>query len=237
MCQSDKASPGDMRILVVEDDPKMAELLRRGLSSEGHAVDVAGDGLKGLEKGQRLPFDAIVLDIMLPGLDGISVARRLRAGGVRAPILMLTARDSVPDIVRGLDVGADDYLTKPFSFQVLAARLRVIERRIHEEPGEILQVADLTLDTQTHEVQRAGRPILLSRTEFIILDHLMRRAGRVASRDDLIEAVWGMDRDVERNTLDVFIFQLRSKLEAGGAARLIHTVRGFGYSARESEAE
>jgi two-component system response regulator MprA len=200
-------------------------------------VDVAGDGLKGLEKGQRLPFDAIVLDIMLPGLDGISVARRLRAGGVRAPILMLTARDSVPDIVRGLDVGADDYLTKPFSFQVLAARLRVIERRIQEEPGEILQVADLTLDTQTHEVQRAGRPILLSRTEFIILDHLMRRAGRVASRDDLIEAVWGMDRDVERNTLDVFIFQLRSKLEAGGAARLIHTVRGFGYSARESEAE
>jgi two-component system response regulator MprA len=193
--------------------------------------------LKGLEKGQRLPFDAIVLDIMLPGLDGISVARRLRAGGVRAPILMLTARDSVPDIVRGLDVGADDYLTKPFSFQVLAARLRVIERRIQEEPGEILQVADLTLDTQTHEVQRAGRPILLSRTEFIILDHLMRRAGRVASRDDLIEAVWGMDRDVERNTLDVFIFQLRSKLEAGGAARLIHTVRGFGYSARESEAE
>ena len=226
-----------MRILVVEDDPKMAELLRRGLSSEGHSVDVAGDGLKGLDKGQRLPFDAIVLDIMLPGLDGISVARRLRAGGVRAPILMLTARDSVPDIVRGLDVGADDYLTKPFSFQVLAARLRVIERRIQEEPGEILQVADLTLDTQTHEVQRAGRPILLSRTEFIILDHLMRRAGRVASRDDLIEAVWGMDRDVERNTLDVFIFQLRSKLEAGGAARLIHTVRGFGYSARESEAE
>lgn len=226
-----------MRILVVEDDPKMAELLRRGLSSEGHSVDVAGDGLKGLEKGQRLPFDAIVLDIMLPGLDGISVARRLRAGGVRAPILMLTARDSASDIVRGLDVGADDYLTKPFSFQVLAARLRVIERRIQGEPGEILQVADLTLDTQTHEVQRAGRPILLSRTEFIILDHLMRRAGRVASRDDLIEAVWGMDRDVERNTLDVFIFQLRSKLEVGGAARLIHTVRGFGYSARESEAE
>jgi DNA-binding response OmpR family regulator len=226
-----------MRILVVEDDAKMAELLRRGLSTEGHSVDIAGDGLKALEKGQSLPFDAIVLDIMLPGLDGLSVARRLRSGGVRAPILMLTARDSVTDIVRGLDVGADDYLTKPFSFEVLAARLRVIARRVAGESGPVLQVADLTLDTQTHEVQRGGRPVLLTRTEFVLLDHLMRRAGRVVSRDDLIEAVWGIDRDVESNTLDVFIFQLRSKLETGGAGRLIQTVRGFGYTMRESEGE
>lgn len=226
-----------MRILVVEDDAKMAELLRRGLSTEGHSVDVAGDGLKGLEKGQSLPFDAIVLDIMLPGLDGLSVARRLRSGGVRAPILMLTARDSVPDIVRGLDVGADDYLTKPFSFEVLAARMRVIARRIAGQSGSLVQVADLTLDTQTHEVQRGGRLILLTRTEFVLLDHLMRRAGRVVSRDDLIEAVWGIDRDVESNTLDVFIFQLRSKLETGGAGRLIQTVRGFGYTMRESDGE
>lgn len=226
-----------MRILVVEDDAKMAELLRRGLSSEGHSVDIAGDGLKGLEMGQSLPFDAIVLDIMLPGLDGLSVARRLRSGGVSAPILMLTARDSVSDIVRGLDVGADDYLTKPFSFEVLAARLRVIARRVAGESGSMLQVADLMLDTQTHEAHRGSRPILLTRTEFVLLDHLMRRAGRVVSRDDLIEAVWGTDRDVESNTLDVFIFQLRSKLEAGGASRLIQTVRGFGYTVRESEAE
>ena len=226
-----------MRILVVEDDAKMAELLRRGLSREGHSVDVAGDGLKGLEKGQSQPFDAIVLDIMLPGLDGLSVARRLRSGGVRVPILMLTARDSVPDIVRGLDVGADDYLTKPFSFEVLAARLRVIGRRNARGSNPVLQVGDLTLDTRTHEVQRAGKPIILTRTEFVLLDHLMRRAGRVVSRDDLIEAVWGIDRDVESNTLDVFIFQLRSKLEAGGAGRLIQTVRGFGYTMRESEAE
>lgn len=215
----------------------MAELLRRGLSKEGHSVDVAGDGLKGLEKGQSLQFDAIVLDIMLPGLDGLSVARRLRSGGVRSPILMLTARDSAPDIVRGLDVGADDYLTKPFSFEVLSARLRVIARRISGESSSLLQVADLTLDTRTHEVQRGVRPILLTRTEFVLLEHLMRRAGRVVSRDDLIEAVWGIDRNVGSNTLDVFIFQLRCKLETGGSGRLIQTVRGFGYTARESEAE
>jgi DNA-binding response OmpR family regulator len=226
-----------MRILVVEDDAKMAELLRRGLSREGHSVDVAGDGLKGLEKGQSQPFDAIVMDIMLPGLDGLSVARRLRSGGVRVPILMLTARDSVPDIVRGLDVGADDYLTKPFSFEVLAARLRAIGRRTARGSNPVLQVGDLTLDTRTHDVQRASKPIILTRTEFVLLDHLMKRAGRVVSRVDLIEAVWGLDRDVENNTLDVFIFQLRSKLEAGGAGRLIHTVRGFGYTMRESEAE
>jgi two-component system, OmpR family, response regulator MprA len=200
-------------------------------------VDVAGDGLRGLEKGQSQPFDAIVLDIMLPGLDGVSVARRLRTGGVRSPILMLTARDSARDIVRGLDVGADDYLTKPFSFEVLAARLRVIARRIAGESGSILQVSDLTLDTQTHEVHRGGRQIVLTRTEFVLLDHLMRRAGRVVSRDDLIEAVWGIDRDVESNTLDVFIFQLRGKLEAGGGGRLIQTVRGFGYTVRESEGQ
>ena len=226
-----------MKILVVEDDAKMAELLRRGLSMEGHAVDIAGDGVKGLERAQSQPFDAIVLDIMLPGMDGLHVARRLRSSGVRVPILMLTARDSVPDIVRGLDVGADDYLTKPFSFEVLTARLRVIARRTAADAGSTLQVADLTLDPRNHEVQRNGRPITLTRTEFVLLDHLMRRAGRVVSRDDLIEAVWGMDRDVESNTLDVFIFQLRSKLETGGSSRLIQTVRGFGYIMRERDAE
>jgi DNA-binding response OmpR family regulator len=235
--QAEKANAGAMRILVVEDDAKMAELLRRGLSTEGHSVDVAGDGLKGLEKGQSLQFDAIVLDVMLPGLDGLSVARRLRSAGVRSSILMLTARDSARDIVRGLDVGADDYLTKPFSFEVLSARLRVIARRIAGESGSILQVAGLTLDTRSHEVQRDGHPVLLTRTEFVLLEHLMRRAGRVVSRDDLIEAVWGIDRDVGSNTLDVFIFQLRSKLEAGGVGRLIQTARGFGYTVRESEAE
>ncbi len=224
-----------MRILVVEDDAKMAELLRRGLTAGGHSVEVSTDGANGLEKAQSEPFDTIVLDIMLPGLDGLSFARRLRANGIRIPILMLTARDSVPDIVRGLDAGADDYLTKPFSFEVLAASLRVIARRIRSASASVLDVADLTLNAETHEVHRAGRQIALTRTEFVLLEHLMRRAGRVVSRDDLMEAVWGIDRHVESNTLDVFIFQLRSKLETGGASRLIQTVRGFGYTMRETE--
>ncbi len=223
-----------MRILVVEDDVKMAELLRRGLVGLGHTVEVALDGIKALDKAANLPFDTVLLDIMLPGVDGVYVARRLRAAGIRVPILMLTARDSVPDIVRGLDVGADDYLTKPFSFEVLAARLRVIARRIDTDSKGLLQVADLTLNTESHQVHRRRRPLVLTPTEFVLLERLMRRAGRVVSREDLIEAVWGIDRDVERNTLDVFIFQLRSKLESGGASRLLQTVRGFGYAMRET---
>jgi DNA-binding response OmpR family regulator len=200
-------------------------------------VQTALDGIAGLEAAQASTFDVIVLDIMLPAMDGFTVARRLRANHVRVPILILTARDSVPDIVRGLDVGADDYLTKPFSFEVLSARLRVMARRAGAEAASVLHVSDLTLDTQTHEVNRAGRPIVLTPTEFVLLEHLMRRAGRIVSRDDLIEAVWGIDRDVERNTVDVFIFQLRTKIEAGKSGRLIQTVRGFGYTVRESEAE
>jgi DNA-binding response OmpR family regulator len=224
-----------MWILVVEDDNKMAELLRRGLVGQGHSVDIETDGIKGLEKSLAMPFDAIVLDIMLPGIDGLHVAKRLRARGVRTPILMLTARDSVPDVVRGLDIGADDYLTKPFSFEVLAARLRVIARQKASESKSVLQIADLTLNTETHEIHRGKKPVVLTRTEFLLLKHLMHRAGRVVSRDDLIQAVWGMERDVEGNTIDVYIFQLRSKIEAGGTSRLIQTVRGFGYTLRENE--
>lgn len=233
LCQSDR-EVHEMRILVVEDDVKMAELLRRGLVGKGYTVDVALDGIQGLEKSQTLPFDAIILDVMLPGVDGLHLAHRLRADGIRVPILMLTARDSVPDIVRGLDMGADDYLTKPFSFEVLAARLRVIGRRSETESDRVLQVADLSLNTETHEVHRGKKALVLTRTEFILLEHLMRRAGRLVSRNDLTEAVWGIDRDVESNALDVFIFQLRSKIEAGGARRLIQTVRGFGYTVRET---
>jgi two-component system response regulator MprA len=224
-----------MHILVVEDDAKMAELLRRGLAGEGHAVDIAVDGVKGLEKSRLVSFDAIVLDIMLPGMDGLHVAKRLRASGVQVPILMLTARDSASDIVLGLDTGADDYLTKPFSFEVLAARLRVIARRKSGKSESLLQVADLALNTETHEVHRGKKSVVLTRTEFVLLEHLMRRAGRVVSRDDLTEAIWGIDRDVESNALDVFIFQLRTKIEAGGSGRLIQTVRGFGYTVRENE--
>jgi two-component system response regulator MprA len=224
-----------MRILLVEDDARMAELLRRGLLSQGHSVEVVMNGPKGLEKAQAMAFDAIVLDVMLPGMDGLQVAKRLRVTGIRTPILMLTARDSVPDIVRGLDMGADDYLTKPFSFDVLTARLRAMARRSGVEDASTLQIADLTLNTETHEVHRADKALVLTRTEYVILEHLMRRAGRVVSRGDLIEAAWGIDREIESNTLDVFIFQLRSKIEAKGASRLIQTVRGFGYTLREPE--
>lgn len=224
-----------MRILVVEDDVKMAELLRRGLANQGHTVTVATDGRTGLEEAQSRSFDAILLDVMLPGMDGLTVARRLRSAGNRVPVLMLTARDAVTDIVHGLDVGADDYLTKPFSFEVLTARLRVIARRLASESGQCFQIADLTLNTETHEVHRAATVIVLTRTEYEILEHLMRRAGRIVSRDSLIEAIWGFDREVGHNTVEVFISQLRSKLEVGGAGRLIQTVRGFGYTIRESE--
>jgi two-component system, OmpR family, response regulator len=157
---------------------------------KGHKVEVATDGIKGLEKSQTLPFDVIVLDVMLPGMDGLHVARRLRAGGVRVPILMLTARDSVPDIVRGLDGGADDYLTKPFSFEVLAARLRVIGRRAASESDRVLQVADLSLNTETHEVSSREEAVGPHSQSSSSSKHLVRPAGRLVSRDDLTEAVW-----------------------------------------------
>jgi two-component system response regulator MprA len=226
-----------MRILVVEDDARMAELLRRGLTQDRHSVDVEGDGPAGLERARKHPYDTIVLDVMLPGLDGLGVVRKLRSAGIQTPILMLTARDGVSDVVRGLDIGADDYLTKPFSFDVLRARLRVMARRTGINSGGILQVADLTMATNTHRVRRADRLILLTRTEYLLLELLMKRAGRVVSRDALIEAAWGGEQDVSSNALDVFIFQLRTKLEAGDAPRLLQTVRGFGYVLREPETE
>ena len=224
-----------MRILIVEDDTRMAELLRRGLTQDRHSVDVAADGLTGLQRARSQAYDTIVLDVMLPGLDGIGVARRLRTGGVQTPILMLTARDSVPDIVRGLDIGADDYLTKPFSFEVLRARLRVLARRAGADSGQILQVGDLTIAPATRQVRRGGKLILLTRTEYLLLECMMKCAGRVVSRDALIDAVWGSSDEIGKNALDVFIFQLRSKSEAGGAPRLLQTVRGFGYVLREPE--
>jgi two-component system response regulator MprA len=224
-----------MRVLVVEDDARMAELLRRGLAEDRHSVDVEGDGPAGLERARTHPYDTIVLDVMLPGLDGLGVVRKLRSAGIQTPILMLTARDGVSDIVRGLDIGADDYLTKPFSFDVLRARIRVMARRTGIHSGRILQVADLTIATDTHRVRRADRLILLTRTEYLLLEVLMKRAGRVVSRDAMIEAAWGGEQDVSNNALDVFVFQLRTKLEAGGAPRLLQTVRGFGYVLREPE--
>jgi DNA-binding response OmpR family regulator len=222
-----------MRILIVEDEIQMAELLRCGLTEEGHAVAVAHTGPDALALADREAFDVVVLDVMLPGLDGYGVARRLREVRNRTPILMLTARDTNADVVAGLDAGADDYLTKPFSFEVLLARLRAVSRRGPVVHGVPLHVADLVLDPATHDASRGGGPLSLTRTEFSLLEFLMRRAGAVVPRETLIEGVWGYDREIEDNTLDAFVRLLRHKVDGPGRLPLIHTVRGVGYCLRE----
>jgi DNA-binding response OmpR family regulator len=224
-----------MRVLIVEDDRKMAALLQKGLEEEGHGAAVAYDGLRGLETARQHSFDVLVLDVMLPGIDGFEVTRRLRAAKSAVPILMLTARDANADVVRGLDAGADDYLTKPFSFEILLARVRALGRRTSGPPHQRLQFCDLAMDLEAHEVRRGGTLAALTRTEFAILECLLRRAGRVVPREGLIEAVWGYDRDVESNTLDVFMRLLRAKVDPPGRPRLIQTVRGVGYAIREGE--
>ena len=225
-----------MRILLVEDDARMRALVRRGLAEQGYAVDLAESGPAALERAHATGFDAIVLDVMLPGCSGVDVVRHLRAEKNLTPVLMLTARDAAADVVSGLDAGADDYLTKPFSFAVLLARLRALVRRGPAVHGVRLQIADLQLDTAAHTVARGDTPVALTRTEFNLLECLMRNAGRVVTRRSLIDRVWGADREVEENTLDAFVKSLRQKLDAGQRQRLIHTVRGVGYSLRE-EAE
>ena len=222
-----------MRILIVEDERQMAEVLRRGLSEEGHAIDVAQTGPDGLAIATSDSFDVIILDVMLPKISGLDVARRLRKARIRTPILMLTARDTNVDVVAGLDAGADDYLVKPFSFDVLLARLRAVARRGPTERGVVMTVGDLTLNTGAHEVWRGAEGIDLTRTEFSLLEFLMRRHGSVVTRKALIEGVWGHDREIEDNTLDAFVRLLRQKVDTSGHRRLIHTVRGVGYAVRE----
>jgi len=222
-----------MRILIVEDEKKMAELLKKGLEEENHSVIVANTGTHGLEIAELYEFDVMVLDIMLPGVDGFEVARRLRQRGNRTPILMLTARDALPDVVRGLDLGADDYLTKPFSFAEFLARLRAVSRRGPVARPARLQVGDLVLDPATREVVRKGKQIPLTRREYALLEFLMRNAGRVAPRAAIIEAVWGFDQTIEHNTLEAFIKLLRNKIDNGHKVKLIHTARGFGYRLHE----
>ena len=224
-----------MRVLVVEDERRMAELLRQGLTEEGHSVVVARDGREGLSLAETGDFDLMVLDVMLPGIDGFAVARRLRSQHNQVPILMLTARDATPDIVEGLNLGADDYLTKPFSFEVLFARVRAVARRGPIPRAVCLELADLTLNQSTREVRRGDREIVLTRTQFAILEVLMRNAGRVVTRDTLIESVWGGSPDIESNTLDAFVRLLRGRIEHEGDPRLIHTVRGIGYCLRRED--
>jgi DNA-binding response OmpR family regulator len=221
-----------MRILLVEDERRMAELLNQGLTEEGHSVVTAENGRDAVSLAETRAFDLLILDVMLPALDGFGVVRRLRAGRVQTPVLMLTARDAPQDIITGLDLGADDYLTKPFSFEVLLARVRAVARRGPIPQPAHLAFADLSMDPAAHEVRRGARTINLTRTEYVILDVLLRNAGRVVTRDRLIEVVWG-GASIESNTLDAFLRLLRSKIEGPGEAKLIHTVRGVGYTVRQ----
>ena len=223
-----------MKILVVDDERAVRESLRRALELEGYEIELADDGIAALEalEANGEP-DAMILDVLMPGLDGLEVARRLRRGGSRLPILMLTARVEVDDRVAGLDAGADDYVTKPFALDELLARVRALLRRTHEDGTDKLGFADLELDPGTREVTRGGVPIDLTRTEFSLLELFMRNPRQVLTRSVIFERVWGYDFGFGSNSLDVYIGYLRRKTEAGGGPRLIHTVRGVGYALRE----
>ena len=221
-----------MKLLIVEDEKRMVELLHKGLTEEGHTVACAADGRGGLELAANYEFDVIILDIMMPRMDGYQLAKRLRSEKISTPVLMLTAKDAVQDVVHGLDVGADDYMTKPFSFNELLARLRAVKRRARVPQPLQLQVGDLVIDPATREVSRDGARISLTRTEYSLLEQLAYRAGTVVRRQSLIEAVWGFEREIEDNTLDVFVRLLRNKIENGTHQKLIHTVRGVGYMFR-----
>ena len=217
-----------MRILVIEDEKKIASFIKRGLKEEGHMVDVAYDGEEGYQLSGENDYDLILLDIMLPKRDGISLCRQLRDDGVTTPVLMLTAKDSVQDKVTGLDSGADDYLTKPFAFEELLARTRALVRKRSPQATK-LQVGDLVLDLISHRVTRAGREILLTMKEYALLEYLMRNAGTVVTRTMITEHVWDIDFDTSTNIIDVYINYLRNKIDSGQQKKLIHTVRGRGY--------
>jgi DNA-binding response OmpR family regulator len=221
-----------VRILLIEDDERLSALLKNGLTEEDHQVYVAHDGEDGLSMARGATFDAIILDLTLPKVDGLTVARRLRADGDKTPILMLTARDSMADIVKGLDTGADDYLTKPFPFEVLLARLRAVSRRGPITRSVCLELADLRMDTATRRVERGGQQIVLTPREYRILELLLQHANRPLTRDAILESVWGFHAEVEENTVDVFVRLLRSKVDAPFSTKLIHTVRGIGYCLR-----
>jgi two-component system, OmpR family, response regulator len=224
-----------MRVLVVEDEPKIAALLRRGLNEEGHPTDVATCGEDALWMSQAHAYDAIVLDVMLPRIDGFETCRRMRDAAVWTPVLMLTARNEIADRVAGLDVGADDYLAKPFSFDELLARLRALQRRGGAERPTVLEVGSLSLDPASRELRRAGAVIALSAKEFALLEALMRRAGEVLSRYQLLEQAWDREYDNRSNIVDVYISYLRDKIDRPFGMHSIETVRGVGYRLRADE--
>lgn len=219
-----------MRILVIEDEHRIAQAIKEGLEQESYAVDVEYDGEDGYNTAREDEYDLILLDVMLPSKNGFEVCGQLRADGIHTPVLMLTAKDQPRDIVQGLDTGADDYLAKPFSFEVLLARIRALLRRPHETAGEVLEAADLVLNPNTKEVVRANTPILLSSKEYALLEYLLRNQNRVLSKNNIMSHVWNFDADILPNTVEVFIAYLRAKVDKPfDGPGLIQTVRGFGY--------
>jgi len=224
-----------MKVLIVDDERAVRESLQRALELEGYEIELAADGREALERlGTDGHVDAVLLDVLMPGMDGLEVCRTIRRNGNQVPVLMLTARTQVEDRVEGLDAGADDYVTKPFALEELLARLRALLRRTADSPGETLRFADLELDPGTREVTRGGEPIELTRTEFSLLELFMLNPRQVLTRSVIFERVWGYDFGYGSNSLDVYIGYLRRKTEAGGKPRLIQTVRGVGYALRES---
>lgn len=221
------------RILVIDDDPAVTSVLKRGLAYEGFVVDTAGSGVEGLAIARDRAPDLVILDIMMPGLDGLEVLQRLRAADVQLPILMLTARDAPADEVQGLERGADDYVVKPFTFEVLLARVRALLRRQAAERPTVLRFRDLSLDSGTRRARRGAREIDLTSTEYDLLQQFLEHPRQVLPRDVLMDRVWGYDFGGNTNVLETYVKQLRQKLEAGGEPRLIHTVRGVGYVLRE----
>lgn len=222
-----------MRVLVVEDDAKLLESIRKGLKESGFGADGAADGREGLRRILEDDYDAVILDLMLPGLSGLDVLRELRSRHRATPVLVLSARSSVEDRVQGLDLGADDYLAKPFSFRELLARLRAITRRPAVEPATVLSAGDLTVDTVRHEARRAGQLLDLTAKEFSLLEYLTRRKGVVLTRAMILDHVWDLDYDGGSNLVEVYVNYLRKKVDAGHDVKLIQTVRGSGYVLRE----
>ena len=223
-----------MKVLVVEDEKDLAEIIKQGLEENSFTVEVCNDGEEGLFMAENYPYDAIVLDIMLPSMDGFTVLNKLRAKKVTVPVLVLTARGGMGDKVRGLDTGADDYLVKPFEFPELIARLKAVIRRNKGEASPLISIDDLTIDINTREVTRGGREIRLSSREYRILVYLALNKGRVLNRDQIAEYIYDPDYDLDSNVIDVYINYLRNKIDRGHAHRLIHTVRGEGYSLKET---
>lgn len=222
-----------MRVIVIEDDSRIAGVVTKSLGAAGFSVSAEAEGNAGLERIRRENFEVAVIDIMLPGRDGLSIVRLLREEGINLPVLLLTARSSLTERVEGLETGADDYLPKPFHVEELVARVRALSRRVATESFTVLAVGDLRMNLATREVRRGDRPIELANREFSLLEYLLRRRDRVLTRTQIAEQVWGYYFDVNHNLVDVYIKRLRDKLEANGEPRLIQTVRGIGYSLRE----